>query len=745
MDMPQNGAASVATPAGSEIHEKQLGSSPDNPLSGTCQLPTKDSFSLWIKANADALLPPSSQVFGFMPERKRPWEWSDYSQIELAHVAKHGAMYITSVGYYEKPMPTGDEQQDLFNNATLRWGHLHFDLDGSAEKADSVYADLRELVFGRLASYGVSPGEVAIYCSGGKGYHVSVFSSSIGSVLGDRLLPSIYKIMANKIAGGLKSFDARIYNMGEGRLFRLPNVQRQNGRYKVPLLPEEIQEGGLKQKQIERLSQQPRFEFSLPNPERPVAEKLAKLYREAREESREKLLRRKTTTVVLSEEKKAELRAIRRPCLRYVLSMRDYGDNPELNFHDLLAYVVIPALKEEGYSLDEAEADEEVSNFLEEFHGSPTFSTSQQRWDEFRRLYGGKVLPFQCRVAESMLPGLDCGRCPHPGRTLDATESFAPFMPEGGKTLGRGFTAGELLDAEFEPVKWAVDGLLPAGLSILAGAPKLGKSWLVLSIAIAVATGGKALGYAESEPGKVLYLALEDGPRRLQDRLMKLLSGEEMDAASRDRLRLETTWDAMDKGGLEKLAQYCKDNPDLRLIIIDTWARFKPTKRQRGANSYEVDAEHAAPLQKFAENLPVLIITHDTKMKTEDIYEGGITGSKGLPGVADTLMVFKRKRGSQDAELYIDGRDIEPKQLAFHWGESPFAWNYSGRVEEVRRSKERQEVIDLLSKASDPMTPTDIARALDKKLGNIKVLLGKMATAGEVARESGRYSILQAW
>jgi|SRR5215213_7285135 len=92
--------------------------------------------------------------------------------------------------------------------------------------------------------------------------------------------------------------------------------------------------------------------------------------------------------------------------------------------------------------------------------------------------------------------------------------------------------------AELPPIRWTVPGLLPEGVALFAGKPKLGKSWLALGLAIAVASGGVALGAMPVERGEVLYFALEDNHRRLQHRLKKVLAGD----TAPDHLRIATEW-----------------------------------------------------------------------------------------------------------------------------------------------------------------------------------------------------------
>src|SRR5262249_18337805 len=110
-------------------------------------------------------------------------------------------------------------------------------------------------------------------------------------------------------------------------------------------------------------------------------------------------------------------------------------------------------------------------------------------------------------------------------------------------------SAPDLLELELPPLRWAVEGVLPEGLTMLVGKPKIGKSWAVFSLAVAVATGGRALGQIAVEQGDVLYLALEDGKRRLKSRLRAMLGT----TAPPPGLTLSTRWPRLDQGGLTLL------------------------------------------------------------------------------------------------------------------------------------------------------------------------------------------------
>jgi hypothetical protein len=106
----------------------------------------------------------------------------------------------------------------------------------------------------------------------------------------------------------------------------------------------------------------------------------------------------------------------------------------------------------------------------------------------------------------------------------DAAEVLSPEQARPAR-LRTSWTAADIMAMEFAPPKWAVPGVLSEGCNLLCGPPKVGKSWMSLGLGLDVATGGKAFGAIDVDPGPVLYLALEDTARRLQNRLGKVLAG----------------------------------------------------------------------------------------------------------------------------------------------------------------------------------------------------------------------------
>jgi hypothetical protein len=299
------------------------------------------------------------------------------------------------------------------------------------------------------------------------------------------------------------------------------------------------------------------------------------------------------------------------------------------------------------------------------------------------------------------------------------------------------FTAAELMAEELPPVRWVVPGLLPEGVTLLAGKPKLGKSWLALGLALAVASGGVALGSRPVERGDVLYLALEDNRRRLQNRLKKLLAGR----AAPEGLHIATEWPRMNEGGAKALDGWLDAFPETRLVVVDILKRVRP-RTSPNRSIYEADYEALEAMQGLAgENgVGVLVVHHARKDGASDPVDE-ISGSTGLSGGADGILVLKRDRGRADAYLHVTGREIEEEaELALRWDADLASWTLAGGAEEYRLSEERQQILRALHNAEALISPKEIAEATNKTVGSVKVLLGEMVKAGQVANPSyGKY------
>lgn len=291
------------------------------------------------------------------------------------------------------------------------------------------------------------------------------------------------------------------------------------------------------------------------------------------------------------------------------------------------------------------------------------------------------------------------------------------------------WTAAELLSTDFPEPRWAVPDVIPVGLSFLAGRPKLGKSWLALQVAHAVGTGGKALD-RDVEKGKVLFLALEDSPRRLKGRMK--IQGVPSTAA----ITFETSWNGFTEGGLVDLqAEIERDG--YTLIVIDTLSRALGRADQSDLAEMTVilgNLQHLAQVYDLA----ILLIDHHRKpsgMITNPIDD--ILGTTAKAAVADAALGLFREQGKHGASLKVTGRDLEEQELALEWDNQLCCWQLLGDAGTVRKDTLKADILtaiqDLEEMGEIPAT-TRIAQHLSKDKGNVSRILAELVQAGQVVK-----------
>lgn len=276
----------------------------------------------------------------------------------------------------------------------------------------------------------------------------------------------------------------------------------------------------------------------------------------------------------------------------------------------------------------------------------------------------------------------------------------------------------EILALEFPPLNWAVKGILPEGLTLLASRPKIGKSWLVLDIGIAIASSGYVLGEIKPEVGRVLYLALEDGRARLQRRIHRILHGRN-DPPALSMLRVVTQTPRASSGGLAKVDEYCERHPDLMLIVIDTLESF----RDIGKSDYRSDYAALRGLQQIAikRRVPIVVVHHDRKADASDPYDT-VSGTLGLNGAADTLVMLKRREHS--TRLLVRGRDVEDDELELDWLSDTCRWTIIPKPPTHEANDER---IRLRERVRELLAQNMSIREIAEILGISKSMAGRFA------------------
>ena len=323
----------------------------------------------------------------------------------------------------------------------------------------------------------------------------------------------------------------------------------------------------------------------------------------------------------------------------------------------------------------------------------------------------------------------------HQFPTDDFPADFEPAFTAPKPVLAK--SAADLQRKVFPPIRYVVPRYIVEGCTLFAGRPKLGKSWFMLEVGLAVARGGDCLGGIACEQGDVLYLALEDNERRLQSRITKMLGvyAQEWPAA----FEYETEWRRVNEGGLDDLRAWILSKPKPRLIVADVLAMVKPVRGSK-ESLYEADYNAIKGLQALAGEfgIAIVIVHHTRKGGMESDPFEKVSGTLGLTGAADTTLVLDRD--GNGATLYGRGRDIEEIESAVVFDKVGCRWHVQGEASEVRRTDERGSILAALDDATEPMSPTDIADATRMPNQNVRQLLVTMVKAGEVTKLGrGRY------
>jgi hypothetical protein len=305
-----------------------------------------------------------------------------------------------------------------------------------------------------------------------------------------------------------------------------------------------------------------------------------------------------------------------------------------------------------------------------------------------------------------------------------------------GRQRGIYFSAHELMSMTFPEPKWAVPGLIAEGLNLLVGAPKLGKSWLCLGLAVAVASGGKALGKINVERGSVLYLALEDPARRLQNRLEAVLGADPFP----DKLTFATELPRM-PDGLRFIDGWLVDHPDARLVIVDVLRKIRPSIDGRG-NAYNEDYDTLGALKALADQHGVaLVVVHHTRKQVDegDVFNE-VSGSTGLTGAADAILIAKRARNEVDAVLHVTGRDIPEQEYGLSWANETCSWSLLDEPVSIATMPPTQRKIHAHLDAVVSDTPKGISEATALSSGTVKGTLSRMTHKGTVDTDgNGNY------
>ena len=247
---------------------------------------------------------------------------------------------------------------------------------------------------------------------------------------------------------------------------------------------------------------------------------------------------------------------------------------------------------------------------------------------------------------------------------------FDEFFKKTDPSYMKTVTMQELYQDIYSKKPPVIEGLLYQGTYLFVGSPKIGKSFFMAQLAYHVSTGTPLWDYPVKK-GTVLYLALEDDYRRLQERMYRMFGTD-----STENLYFSVSSKPLGNGLTDQLSGFIREHPDTTLVIIDTLQKIREVDSD--SYSYAKDYEIINQLKQFSDSwgICLLLVHHTRKQKSSDNFDM-ISGTNGLLGCADgAFMLYKENRTSNKATLEISGRDQQDQKIHLIRDEEKLCWNF---------------------------------------------------------------------
>jgi hypothetical protein len=307
-------------------------------------------------------------------------------------------------------------------------------------------------------------------------------------------------------------------------------------------------------------------------------------------------------------------------------------------------------------------------------------------------------------------------------------------------------TAKELETKEIEPLKWTIPDVLPQGLVILAGAPKMGKSLLIQQISYAVALGGLAMGKFPTIQGPALHLALEDSEARFKQR-MELQKGLIHEGNAPEDLAYATEW-SFYPNAIADIRAWCDQTPNAKIVVVDTLAKlFQENGKESRQSVYHSEYQTMTEFHKIARDygISVVLIHHQRKADATDPMMK-VSGSAGITGAADLVWNFERKsRLAMAAKVQSMGKDMPDVVYRLNYDKEHLSWICQDFGTEDNNSVVRKLLVDYFNKIGDQeVSAAEVSDAIGKHRQHVSSMLKTLEVDGFLVRRkaSGNNTIL---
>ena len=286
------------------------------------------------------------------------------------------------------------------------------------------------------------------------------------------------------------------------------------------------------------------------------------------------------------------------------------------------------------------------------------------------------------------------------------------------------WTVQQIMDTRPEELRWVLPNLIPEGLTLLVGAPKVGKSWWNINLMAALGSGRPKEVFdfgSEIDPSPNLYLALEDPHRRIYQRMRQVTRGLQFPKHLAGAVWLDLP--QIEKGGKDEIEKWLEANPNARAVLVDVLAKVRGGGDEHGG-MYQADYAAVSILKEIADDYGIgVVVTHHDRKKTDDDFMNMVSGTKGVTGAADTVLYLTRERGSTSGLMRVESRDVESHQWTLEFVKESGRWHFVDK-QELGQEPDKPQA-DLLTEiervvsVQGSMPAARIAGILDRSPGEV--------------------------
>lgn len=315
-------------------------------------------------------------------------------------------------------------------------------------------------------------------------------------------------------------------------------------------------------------------------------------------------------------------------------------------------------------------------------------------------------------------------------RAQETTKAGLQIYHNGGimsNNTKRRITGLDLFNAPKRVIEYLIDTLIPIGLTIIGGLPKVGKSIFISQIVCAIAQGRQFLNKFDSLNSKILYISLEENNEDHEIRIHRIIR----DSTNLDNIEYHFEWCPFDQGGLDLLRIYLEANQDVRVVIIDTLTRFVESSSKKRNQGYVNETDVAKDILKIAKDLKVSIVLIHHTVKSSKGNLNDLRGYGGFTGAADNIILLEHDKSEQLGKLLVTSR-YGDSEHALKFNKDKGCWEYLGELEEFNLTPERDEILEITYQAFGPIQVKTIAKEAKRSSQGTSNLLKHLTKQGLV-------------